>query len=298
MPNFKRIIASLLLVCAIATFAPQLAGAQNMDDTYSVAASADHTASAVKYSSFVRYSGHTGSLVIGCLEDGTKLTVLGTYGSFLRIDCYDLIGYIAISQTEQKADGEYYVNCKEGSSETKIQKTFTPQEALAKRGEIRAFSLKYQGVPYRMGGTTPYGFDCCGFTQYVFNNQGLPITRTVISQLQDGVIISYNDLQCGDLVFFQNTTAANQFGSHVGLYIGNGQMIHSGTGGVSVVDLNHSYFQQHYLCARRVIVSELPSQTVIPSVGINQNINSSYWRENSQTAPGLGNSFDKPIASI
>lgn len=296
MLSFKRIVAGILLLCAMATLIPAQALALPADDT--TPSVAETSAPAVHTASYVRYSAHFGSIVIGCLENGTKINVLSTYGDFYCIDCYDMTGYIAISQVEQKDDGEYYVNCEEGSSETKIQQTFSTQEALSLKGQVRSFSMEYQGVPYVNGGTSPRGFDCCGFTQYVYNNLGFSISRTVAAQLQDGVIVSKNDLQCGDLIFFQNTTGWGHFASHVGIYIGNGQMIHSGDGGVAVVDLNHAYYQYHYMCARRVILSDLPAQTVIPSVGINQNINSSYWRETSQTESGLGNSFGQGIASI
>ena len=83
-----------------------------------------------------------------------------------------------------------------------------------------------------------------------------------------------------------------------GIYIGNDQIIHSGDGGVAVSDLNHAYYQYHFMCARRIILSELPVETLIPAVGINQNINSSYWRESSQTDSGLGNSFADSLAYI
>lgn len=299
MLGFKRIVAGILLICAIATLVPSQAFALPADDAVVITPSVDEPAApAVHTSSYVRYSANFGSIVIGCLENGAKIKILNTYGDFYRIDCHDMIGYIAISQVEQKEDGEYYVNCKEGSSETKIQKTFSTQEALSLKGLVRSFSMEYQGVPYVSGGSSPYGFDCCGFTQYVYNNLGFSINRSVAGQLQDGVIISKNDLQCGDLIFFENTTGWGHFASHVGIYIGNGQMIHSGSGGVAVVNLEHAYFEYHYMCARRVILSELPTETVIPAVGINQNINSSYWRETSQTESGLGNSFGQGIASM
>lgn len=299
MLGFKRIVAGILLVCAIATLVPAQAFALPVVDAEITAPSVDEPAAALEQAaSFVRYSANFGSTVIGCLENGTNVTVLGTYGSFYRIDCYDMTGYIAISQVAQSDNGEYYVNCVADSSETKVLKTFSPQEALSLKGQVRTFSLNYQGVPYVSGGTSPRGFDCCGFTQYVYNNLGFSISRTVAAQLQDGVIVSKNDLQCGDLIFFQNTTGWGHFASHVGIYIGNGQMIHSGSGGVAVVNLEHAYYEYHYLCARRVILSDLSAQTVIPAVGINQNINSSYWRETSQTEPGLGNSFAQGIASM
>ncbi len=299
MLNVRRIVAGFLLVCAMVTLLPRQVSALPTDQQNIAAPSLDAPVTQPQHiTSLVRYSANYGSTVIGCLENGTKVTVLATYGDFYRIDCYDMVGYIAKSQVIEKDDGEFYVNCAKDSTETQALQSLSTQDALAKKGEVRSFSMKFQGVPYASGGTTPWGFDCCGFTQYVFNNLGFNISRTVAAQLQDGVIIGKDDLQCGDLIFFQNTTGWGHFASHVGIYIGNGQMIHSGDGGVAVVNLEHAYYEYHYMCARRVILSDLPAQTVIPSVGINQNINSSYWRETSQTDPGLGNSFVQAIASM
>ena len=298
MLNFKRmgrLAACLLVVCVLVSSLPRPAAALPAEgvilpDTQTEAA--DHTAS------LVRYSASYSATVIGCLENGTKVTVLSSTNEFYRIDCYDMNGYIARSQVTQSEDGTYYVNCVEGSSETKVFDTYTAQDALNMKAEIRSFSTQYVGVPYVAGGTTPRGFDCSGFTQYVFNNLDFNIHRTVAAQLQDGVIIAKEDLQCGDLIFFQNTTGYGHFASHVGIYIGNGQMIHAGGRGIAIVSLEEAYYTYHYMCARRVVLSDLSSETVIPAVGINQNMNSSYWRESSQTEEGLGSFLSETLAIV
>lgn len=237
----------------------------------------------------VRRSPYDGATVIGCLEDGTVLTVLNETEYFYEIDCFDMIGYIAKHQVLLDLEGQYYVNCSADSTETKTLPARTSDQALALRGQIRDISLQYQGVPYVWGGSTPSGFDCSGFTQYVFRKAGYSITRTCLYQLADGIIVAREDLECGDLVFFENTTPG-KFASHVGIYIGNGQLIHAGSKGITVVELDSYYFDYHYLCSRRVVLAELPQETLEPTTGITQDINSSYWRESSQTAPS-GNSF-------
>lgn len=246
--------------------------------------------------SLVRRSPYYSAVAIGCLENGTQLTVTGTTQAFYRIDCYEMTGYISKNQVVQDANGEYYVNCDANSSESKYLPTYSAQEALSIKGSVRTTSMKYTGVPYVLGGTTPRGFDCSGLTQYVFAKLGISLNRTVATQLENGVVISKEDLQCGDLVFFQNTTGWGHFASHVGIYIGNGQMIHSGNSGVAVVNLNDAYYVNHFMCARRVILSDLPQEEILPTFGISGNINSSYWRESSQ-AETSENFFGAVLAS-
>ena len=297
MLNFKRILALALVLCAMVTLLPRTVNAENERMAVTMVPSVEESLTAPqRNASVVRYSGHYDAIIIGCLEDGTKLTILGTYGDFYRISCYEMTGYIAKHQVRQGVDDEYYVNSQPGSSETKTFSSYSAEDALLLKNEVRTFSMQFQGVPYVSGGTTPWGFDCCGFTQYVFNNLGFNIHRTVAAQLEDGLVIGKDDLQCGDLVFFQNTTGWGHFASHVGIYIGNDQIIHAGDSGVAVSDMNHAYYQYHFMCARRVILSDLPADTEISAVGINQNMNSSYWRESSQTVSGLGNSFDVLLA--
>jgi len=233
-------------------------------------------------STVYRYA-NTGT-VIGCLKDGTKLSVLGSKGNYYRIDCYDMQGYIPKSQVCTGEDGEYYVNCETESAYSKYLPSRSLQEVITMRGDIRNAALAQRGVPYVYGGSTPRGFDCSGFTQYVMAQVGLSLHRSALQQLQDGVIIAKSELQCGDLVFFQNTTGSGRFASHIGIYIGNGELIHAGSKGITVVDLESMYFTYHYLCARRVVLSDLAPTTVIPFTGSLQHNTTSYWRENAQTA--------------
>lgn len=293
-----RLTACLLLLCMVVSLIPRPVSALPASGLIADQSGQQQAEPAGHTVSLVHYSAHYGSTVIGCLEDGTKVTVLGQTYEFYRIDCYDMTGYIAKTQIVQNEKGEYIVRCVSGSSETQTLAAHTAQDSLSLKGDIRTFSMNYIGVPYRSGGSTPRGFDCSGFTQYVFNNLGFNIQRTVAGQLQSGVIISKDDLQCGDLIFFQNTTGWGHFASHVGIYIGNGQMIHAGSGGIAVVSLEHAYYTYHYMCARRLVLSDIALETVTPAIGINQNINSSYWRETSQTETGLGNSFAHTLASI
>ncbi len=117
--------------------------------------------------------------------------------------------------------------------------------------KIVALAQDYMGVPYVWGGTTPKGFDCSGFTQYVFKQMGYTIKRTAAQQLTNGYSVS--NLKVGDLVFFTNTYATSAAASHVGIYMGDNLFIHAAGGGVKITSLDHEYYAPRYIGARRIV---------------------------------------------
>ena len=117
--------------------------------------------------------------------------------------------------------------------------------------QIVNYAYNFLGTPYVWGGTSTSGFDCSGFTQYVFKQMGYSIKRTAAQQLTCGYAVT--DLQLGDLVFFENTYTTGADASHVGIYVGDNQFIHAAGGGVKVTDLSDDYYAARYVGARRVI---------------------------------------------
>ena len=116
--------------------------------------------------------------------------------------------------------------------------------------QLTAEASKYIGVKYVYGGTSVAGFDCSGYTQHVFKNLGVSIPRTTSLQWTTGTAVSKANLMVGDLVFF-NTTG--RVASHVGIYVGDGQFIHSGTStGVTKASINSSYWSPKFNGGRRV----------------------------------------------
>ena len=112
-----------------------------------------------------------------------------------------------------------------------------------------ANSLK--GIHYRSGGSTPKGFDCSGFTSYVFKNgAGVSLPRTADGQAGRGTAVSRSDLRPGDIVYFQTYKKGP---SHVGIYTGGGNFIHASCSkGITVTNLSDSYYGPRYLGGRRI----------------------------------------------
>ena len=131
--------------------------------------------------------------------------------------------------------------------------------------DITSYALSLIGVDYRFGGNTPdQGLDCSGLIRYVFQQAtGLSLPRSARDQSRVGESISKDNLQPGDLVFFN--TRRFQF-SHVGLYIGDNRFIHapSSGGAVQVVSLDNAYWQKAFNGARR-IVGSLPDISALVS---------------------------------
>ena len=142
------------------------------------------------------------------------------------------------------------------------------------------FAKQFLGVPYVWGGTTPKGFDCSGFVQYVYKNAlGINISRTTSTQINDGREVGRNQLQPGDLVFTNS--------GHVTLYIGNNQVIHAPQPGDKVKISNLWAFWR----ARRILPdnNNSPNKIEIKSV-----FNSEFYsRKYDDLKKAFGNNRNK-----
>lgn len=127
----------------------------------------------------------------------------------------------------------------------------TPAVTVADSYAIVGTALSLRGAPYRNGGSDPSGFDCSGFVWYVFNQHGIRVPRTVGEQYRQGIDVTRDTLEAGDLVFF-NTESSGP--SHVGMVVGGDEFVHapSSRGDVRVERLTARYWSSRYLGARRM----------------------------------------------
>ncbi len=113
-------------------------------------------------------------------------------------------------------------------------------------------ALLLRGAPYRNGGSTPQGFDCSGFTQWVFAQHGLGLPREVRDQFSEGRTVDATSLRPGDLMFFTTTAPG---ASHVGIALGGDTFVHapSSTGVVRVERFSLPYWRRRFVGVRRVV---------------------------------------------
>ena len=157
-------------------------------------------------------------------------------------------------------DGWYDVTCKYGT-EGYIRSDFldltasnTATTTSAAGNSIVETAKQFLGTRYVYGGASPSGFDCSGFTMYIYKQFGYSLPHTATGQWQSGIgtrVYSISELQPGDLVLFNDPSRnAGKACSHVGIYIGNGQHIHSSSSrsnGVIISDLTSGYYNTYFV---------------------------------------------------
>ena len=178
-----------------------------------------------------RSQPNTSSSVLASLKNGTVIDVTGVQSNWFKVTYNGKTGYvhpdyISFSVTEGTSSNSGSSSANNSSSETIVPSA----NAVAytgtseKRAEVLEYAAQFLGTPYVYGGSTPSGFDCSGFTSYVFANTVGTIPRVAQSQFDATTRVSLEDLEPGDLVFFGSSPSSI---SHVGIYVGDDTFIHS-----------------------------------------------------------------------
>lgn len=165
----------------------------------------------------------------------------------------------AIVTVNGLVDGWYDVTCEYGT-EGYIRSDFLDlTESSSSNSDIAATAKQYLGTGYVYGGASPRGFDCSGFTMYVFKQAGYSLPHSATSQWLSGMgtkIYSISELQPGDLVFFNDPSRnKGKACSHAGIYIGNGKHIHASSansGGVIISDMTSGYYNTYFVGGLRL----------------------------------------------
>lgn len=205
----------------------------------------------------VRSEPGTDSEILKKLDKGAKVEIFENSGDWMRIliseekfgwvhkDLIKLDKAIAArgGAVERPAD-----NSKSNETAAKDEKNI--------RQKIVDYAKELLGIKYVYGGMSTKGFDCSGFTSYVFKHFGIELERTAASQGSHGTKIDKADLKPGDLVFF-DTNGGNNGISHVGIYIGGGNFIHASSGSgkkcVTISDMTEGFYKNGYMRSRRYI---------------------------------------------
>ena len=217
----------------------------------------------------VRKEPNTSSKIVKQLTINTKVIVVSTENGWACVEINGEKAYISeklLSSQKQETsrssttrrNNQTTTNTSTNTTQTQNNKeqtnttqVATPEPApttSSKGNDIVSYAKQFLGCKYVYGGTTTNGFDCSGFTQYVYKNFGISLNRTAAAQYSNGTSVS--DLQAGDLVMFGKSGI-----NHVGIYIGGNTFIHAAnkSRGVTTDTLASGYYKTNYVGARRII---------------------------------------------
>jgi cell wall-associated NlpC family hydrolase len=184
----------------------------------------------------LRTGGGTNYSIIRALPRGTTVTVLTNESGWASVQTMDgITGWVASQYLEVRTELSERV------------------AGAANIDRMVEYAKQFIGTPYVWAGASPKGFDCSGFTMYVFRQFGYNLSHNAQAQYNAGAIVSSKaNLEKGDLVFFGGS-ARNI--THVGIYIGGNQFIHAQSYGVplGITSLDAAYYSSRYVGARRVL---------------------------------------------
>ncbi len=208
----------------------------------------------------LRKEANTNSEVVDKLSLNTYVDVYAEENGWSKVKVNGKEGYISSSllsekkkETSRSLETPRTKTSETSSEDTKTsqkKKTTTTVPVSGKGATVVETAKKYIGCSYVYGASGPSSFDCSGFTSYVFKQHGISLNRTAAGQYSNGVAVSRDQLQPGDLVMFGKSGI-----NHVGIYIGGGQIVHAAnkSRGVTTDTINSGYYNNNYVGARRVM---------------------------------------------
>ena len=219
----------------------------------------------------IRKEASSNADILMVVETNTSLKVVGETGDWYEVEtsmgnAFISKDLLSNEKTTVTNRGNVTRTSETGKTTTQSAKsTSTSTSNSSKTSEIVLYAKKFLGVPYVYGGASSSGFDCSGFTMYVYNHFGISMKHGAQAQAKLGKAVSadkssksslLNNLKAGDLVFFLDYETMDEIG-HCGIYIGDGNFIHASSGSGYCVKINSllpgEYYNTRYCAARRII---------------------------------------------
>ncbi|WP_226642996.1 SH3 domain-containing C40 family peptidase [Mesobacillus subterraneus] len=227
---FKRFLASMLLITLVATVAPSIDKASASGTTYYVN---------VNSGSLNMRNQPISGKIIAKLSKNQLVTVATQSNGWAKVSTNGKTGYVSSKYIAPKVPA--------AAQTPALKSTAKTADYKAKAISVAKSNL---GVKYKWGGNTTSGFDCSGLVTYSYGKTGVNLPRTA-AEMYSKAGTKVTSFQPGDLLFY--ATSGGKKVTHVAIYIGNGQMIHSATSkGVSIVSINNSYWKPKFIGAKRI----------------------------------------------
>lgn len=210
----------------------------------------------------MRSAPDTGSDVVTLVYQDAYVKLKGFDNGWYKVSYDEQTGYMSgdfLDPVAKKPEVSSASNSS-GSGSSSLPSGQSAGEGTGTGSDIADFALSFCGVPYVYGGASPSGFDCSGFTMYVYEHFGYSLPHGATPQMNYGSAVSRDNLSVGDLIFFFDSDFADSGASHVGIYIGGGKLVHASSGPGYCVKVSSfkgdsstgNYYSSVYLTARHI----------------------------------------------
>ncbi len=189
----------------------------------------------------IRASASADSAQVGSMQNGSLLPLNGFENGWFKTEMFGVVGYVSSD----------YVTVVNGEGRRADEPVVDTSNLEA---QIVDYARQFLGTPYRYGGSSPSGFDCSGFTSYVYRHFGYSLSRSSADQLYDGRAVSQSEMRPGDIICFR-AYGSSRPATHVGIYVGNNQYIHSPRTGdvLKITDLAYATQDKAIVGVRRIL---------------------------------------------